>query len=60
VGSGVSLTAVIEAVWCKPTMNCDDDHLCHKLCCSDSDCTGTAKTCKPINSTVVGTFGLCY
>lgn len=45
--------------WCKPTMNCDDDNLCHELCCSDSDCTGT-KTCKAISPTVVGTLGLCY
>ncbi|GMV15696.1 MAG: hypothetical protein AMXMBFR56_39200 [Polyangiaceae bacterium] len=46
--------------WCKPTMNCDDDNLCHKMCCSDADCTGTFKTCKATNPTVVGTFGLCY
>lgn len=50
--------------WCKGKMHCDQDGeggpgKCAYMCCGNSDCIGTAKTCEAIAPTEVGTFGLC-
>ncbi|MBI5536312.1 MAG: hypothetical protein HY898_26555 [Deltaproteobacteria bacterium] len=55
----------VNGPWCKAKLHCDNQDgtagagFCRRMCCVASDCSGTGKSCAPMDATNIGTFGFC-